>query len=101
MYYDNKIEILRDIFGADVVLDRDVVQVGAAAYPIIDDVIVVLPPDRYPASVAARITGQQAHAADCATAPFSPAIQQSLALNGKVTRPFCRNTKPSSGSILT
>lgn len=52
MYYSNKIESLRDIFGtSDVHLVDDEVRVGNRAYPIIDDVIILMNPNRFPPSI--------------------------------------------------
>ncbi len=56
MYYADKIEQLKDIFGStDVVLEADQLTVDGRAYPIIDDVIVVLDPAQYPESIRQRL----------------------------------------------
>lgn len=53
--YSDKLDLLRDIFGASTIeVDRDTV-VDGTSYPIIDDVIVALDPSRYPASVLERL----------------------------------------------
>jgi SAM-dependent methyltransferase len=46
-YYDNKIHILRDIFGCDVIVEGQFVLVGNNQYPVVDDVIVLLEPSQY------------------------------------------------------
>ena len=57
-YYGDKLESLRDIFGAAEVRaeDRRIV-VDGRGYPVIDDVIVLLPQEQWPAGVRARISG--------------------------------------------
>lgn len=56
MYYADKLDALKDIFGAqNVTLEPDNLIVDGHAYPIVDDVIVVLDPAQYPASVRQRL----------------------------------------------
>jgi len=51
-----KLETLRDIFGVDTIkLTKDELTVGDQHYPIIDDVIILLNPAEYPASVRNRL----------------------------------------------
>lgn len=47
MYYQNKIESLKDIFGKEVFLKDDFLEVENKRYPIINDVIVLLPEGQY------------------------------------------------------
>jgi SAM-dependent methyltransferase len=48
-YYRDKIETLKDIFGSENIrLEEDQIMVDQAVYPVVDDVIVLLPPDQYP-----------------------------------------------------
>ena len=48
-YYADKIESLRDIMGArNVVLEDASVVVDGRAYPVVDDVIILLDPANYP-----------------------------------------------------
>jgi len=55
MYYDDKTSILQDLFGTtEVTVTPDGITVDGLAYPIIDDVIVLLDPSRWPASLVAR-----------------------------------------------
>lgn len=56
MYYSDKLETLRDIFGSDEVkLDNAVLAVGDICYPIIDDVIILLDPSQYPPALKAKL----------------------------------------------
>lgn len=56
MYYENKLQLLKDMFGAErVVLDRDSLEVDAARYPIVGDVIVLLDPSQYPSGLKRRL----------------------------------------------
>ena len=55
-YYANKLEFLRDILGVeDIRLDGEVLVVGAQRYPIVDDVIVLLSPDKYPPALNSHL----------------------------------------------
>ncbi|MEA2082492.1 MAG: class I SAM-dependent methyltransferase [Elusimicrobiota bacterium] len=48
MYYDNKINSLKQIFGTgDVRLRKDAVEVRGKSYPLIDDVIILSEPGKY------------------------------------------------------
>jgi SAM-dependent methyltransferase len=48
-YYSNKLESLKDIFGASTVeLGDEVLIVDEHVYPIVDDVIILLDPSQYP-----------------------------------------------------
>lgn len=56
MYYSNKIDILKDIFEVgELSLKRDHLKVGEHTYPIVDDVIILLEPSQYPASLRKRL----------------------------------------------
>jgi len=56
MYYDDKIDSLRDIFGSDdLQLQEGHLLVGEKSYPIVDDVIILLDPEQYPAALQARL----------------------------------------------
>jgi SAM-dependent methyltransferase len=56
MYYTNKLESLKDIFGTEKVeiLDNKLIA-GTDTYPIIDDVIILLDPSQYPASISRKL----------------------------------------------
>jgi SAM-dependent methyltransferase len=57
-YYGNKLESLRDIFGtAEVRVEERRIVVDGRVYPVIDDVIVLLPPEQWPSSMRARLSG--------------------------------------------
>jgi SAM-dependent methyltransferase len=48
-YYSNKLQTLGDLFAANEVrLESDRLIVDQRSYPIVDDVIILLPPDQYP-----------------------------------------------------
>lgn len=52
MYYSDKLESLKDIFGSNGVrLEPDRLVVDSRTYPIIDDVIILLDPCQYPESL--------------------------------------------------
>jgi SAM-dependent methyltransferase len=49
MYYDNKIDSLKDIFGtADVTVSGEYIRVSGRRYPVIDDVIIILDQEMLP-----------------------------------------------------
>ncbi len=55
-YYSDKIQSLREILGRDDIrLEPACLVVGDKTYPIVDDVIVLLEPSRYPAKIRRRI----------------------------------------------
>ena len=76
-YYADKLDILADLFGAPAELVGDRVRIGATAYPIIDDVIILMPAHRCPVDVRAAIehgsptTSRMAERAE----PFSETVQ--------------------------
>ena len=56
MYYQDKLETLQSIFGTtDISLKPDSLKVGDTRYPILDDVIVLTPPEQWPESVARNL----------------------------------------------
>lgn len=71
-YYADKIDRLRDMFGAtQVTLADGALTVDGRAYPIIDDVIVLLEPAQYPPSVRARLNSNSANTLET----YAPDIQ--------------------------
>lgn len=64
MYYADKLEVLRDLFGdQDVEIQPNVLRVGTRRFPVVDDVIVLSPPDQYSPQVRAVLastTGSRA-----------------------------------------
>ena len=55
-YYSDKVEALKDLFGAqEVRVDADRVVIDRISYPVLDDVIVLLEPARCPINVSSRI----------------------------------------------
>jgi len=59
-YYGDKLELLRDLFGADrISLEPERIVIDGHAWPVVDDVIVLLPPEKYPAALRHRL-GQAA-----------------------------------------
>lgn len=64
-HYADKLDLLERIFGPGTTLADDAVVVGGTRLPVIDDVIIALPPDRRPAS-----TGGPGEAPD-----FAPEVQ--------------------------
>ena len=57
MYYNNKLDSLRDIFDTsqNIQLKSNSLIVGDHSYPIIDDVIILLDPSQYPKSVCEKL----------------------------------------------
>src|SRR5260370_7276769 len=74
-YYSAKAAVLADIFGANhVEVERSVVVVDGARFPIVDDVVVLLPPDRYPRHVIESIDNPTSLRPEANT-PFAADIQ--------------------------
>jgi SAM-dependent methyltransferase len=75
MYYADKLETLKDLFGTEAVeLRGESLAVGGRAYPILDDVILLLDPSLYPAAVRERLAAGDGRAA-AAPAEFAEDIQ--------------------------
>lgn len=75
-YYGDKLESLRDIFGAaEVLADGRRIVVDGREYPVLDDVIILLPPEQWPAGVRARLSGAAAGTEGAADAGFAGDIQ--------------------------
>ena len=56
-YYGDKLESLRDIFGAaEIRAEERRIVVDGREYPVEDDVIIILPPEQWPAGVQARLS---------------------------------------------
>jgi SAM-dependent methyltransferase len=56
MYYTDKLESLKDIFGTEKVeILHNKLIVGADTYPIVDDVIILLDPSQYPESIIRKL----------------------------------------------
>ncbi|MBV9119084.1 MAG: class I SAM-dependent methyltransferase, partial [Chloroflexi bacterium] len=67
MYYSTKVEALRDVFGArEVEVQADRLIVDGRVFPVVNDVIVALSPDRYPAGWRGSASAQ---------GDFAPEIQ--------------------------
>jgi SAM-dependent methyltransferase len=75
MYYQNKLISLQDLFGTqDIVLEPNWLIVGAQRYPIINDVIILSPPEQYTETLkkALALTNTDNH---ITTNAFAPDIQ--------------------------
>lgn len=73
-YYADKGALLGRILGVeDVRAEGDWVIAGQRRYPVVDDVIIALPPERIPASVRRRLPPEAPHAR--AATPFAEDIQ--------------------------
>lgn len=78
-YYDDKLDTLRDLFGAeDVRVGDGRVVVDGTAYPVLDDVIVLLDPPQWPHGVRARLGRSGAEAEDRVSGEFAPDIQSTF-----------------------
>ena len=69
MYYDDKREILKDVFGANTLtLEARWLVADARVYPIVDDVIILLDRSQYPAALAEKLgigrSGRTSRSAD-------------------------------------
>lgn len=59
MYYSNKLDSLREIFGAkEIILSTEHLAVDGHIYPIVDDVIILLDASQYPLSIKKKIKSQ-------------------------------------------
>ncbi len=59
MYYQNKIELLKDVFGAnEVVVVEDKISIDGKDYPVINDVIVVSSPEKQTDFVKERLMSE-------------------------------------------
>ncbi|MFP4474771.1 MAG: class I SAM-dependent methyltransferase [Desulfatibacillaceae bacterium] len=77
MYYEDKIDSLAEVFGAGVVrVFEDRVEIDGRTWPVVDDVIVLLDPSRYPAALAGR-TGSGTNGG-AGAAPFAEDVQYSF-----------------------
>ena len=77
-YYAGKLESLRDLFGErDVAVEGGTLRVGAKRFPIVDDVIVLLPPELQPPALRARLSGDGAGSRE-ELATFSRDVQASF-----------------------
>lgn len=77
-YYANKLEILADLFGAmEVRVDADGIVVDGRPIPVIDDVLIFLPPDRLPDGLRERFELGDSRASE-QEVPFAPEVQRSF-----------------------
>jgi SAM-dependent methyltransferase len=75
-YYSDRLGSLQDIFGAaEVRAEVGRIVVDGREYPVIDDVIVLLPPGQWPAGVRARLSGAAAEAGKAPEDGFAGDIQ--------------------------
>lgn len=76
--YAEKLDLLRDIFGAkSIELGADHVAIDGTSFPIIDDVIVALDPRRYPDYVRQRLN-KAAEGQSPSESDFAPDIQKTF-----------------------
>jgi SAM-dependent methyltransferase len=75
-YYEDKRKSLQDIFGAAEIRaeDRRIV-VDGREYPVVDDVILLLPPDRWPSRVRTRLSEETPGAGKTSDEGFAGDIQ--------------------------
>jgi SAM-dependent methyltransferase len=77
-YYQDKLESLADIFGASsAALQDGWLHLEGRAYPIIDDVIVVLDPAHHPPGLRERLLSHRG-SSTAGSVPFSEATQRSF-----------------------
>ncbi len=76
MYYADKVDSLRDIFGArDVRVSPGRLEVDGRAYPVVDDVVVLLPPSRCPEGVRRALCPGAVRPEDAPPSPGAEDIQ--------------------------
>lgn len=74
MYYEDKLNSLKDIFGTDnISLNQDSIIVNGQEFPIINDVIILLEPQYYPSSLLGQKTLVLSNSTD-----FAPDIQNTF-----------------------
>ena len=83
MYYDNKINTLKQIFGTDeICLSKDAVEVRGKIYPVMEDVIILSDPGKYTDKVRKIISDKslmnQADTSISKSAVFSKDIQDTF-----------------------
>jgi SAM-dependent methyltransferase len=77
-FYADKIDMLRDIFGAKTIeIGADRLTLDGTSFPIIDDVIIALDPGRYPDNVRQKLNRSESGNAP-AVGAFSKDIQRSF-----------------------
>lgn len=84
--YADRLDSLRDVFGTpDVAVEDGAVVVAGRRYPVVDDVVVLLDPARWPEALRARLGGggaggapAPAAASAAAAAPFAEDIQHTF-----------------------
>jgi len=76
MYYDNKINSLKQIFGTDeICLRKDTLVVRSKAYPVIDDVVILSEPGKYTEKVKKHLGVKSASGSN---AGFSKEVQDTF-----------------------
>ena len=79
MFYSNKIKLLSDLFGNnDLELEENSLSVSGKMYPIVDDVIILLPYEHIPESVKNHINSDSYVEIQKETSPISQDIQYSF-----------------------
>ena len=77
-YYSNKTASLLEIFGAeDISVAQDSIVVDGRRYPVVDDVIILLDPARYPPSLLQQLD-QPDNGTDSEVKSFSEEVQFSF-----------------------
>ena len=77
-YYSEKKSVLMDLFGAtQVEVEQDCIVVDGLRFPVVDDVIVLLPPDRYPKHVLDSL-GDARTPGPATRGPFATDVQHTF-----------------------
>jgi SAM-dependent methyltransferase len=75
-YYANKISSIEDIFGTDnIVLKEQVIIINGHSYPVVDDVIILLDPVQYPASLSKLLSSYTSILPNVTLGDFAEDIQ--------------------------
>ncbi|UCD47559.1 MAG: class I SAM-dependent methyltransferase [Deltaproteobacteria bacterium] len=78
-YYEDKRDSLKDLFGARAVdVNGDGIAVDGRKYPVVDDVVVLLPPEEWPAGLRKRLATPAGRSVEAGRDDFAGDIQFSF-----------------------
>lgn len=78
-YYEDKRDSLKDLFGARAVdVNGDGIAVDGREYPVVDDVVILLPPEEWPARLRKRLATPAGRSGEAGRDDFAGDIQFSF-----------------------